>query len=426
MPKFAISVHAHFYQPPRANPLTGHIGSERSAAPYRNWNERANDEVYAPNATNGNFKLLSFDVGDDYLKWLATHHPTTSNAILDAVRENRKENRAGNVLAAPLHQCPLPRLSARDRLTQLKWGAAAVQARFGYQPKGVFLPQFAVDDDTLQAVVDVGYSYTLLRSSQVAGLPKRGGAGPYRLTLESGDALNVFVVNDDLTTSMFTEMTERGGAGYYAREKLATHMRYAGNLTLLYVDGELLGQHRIGEAHFIHYLLNHEAPAVALQPTTLECYYADHPEPVGDIKLTASFSAQDEPLPKLARAVADLKAKADEIFADELGKDAWQIRDKALDPGAEDEEQVQMITSQIALQSALAKALVVDDDVRVERSQVFQDVAHALALIQDACAIDLSDGFTNALAVEGRERFVKLLDEFRQPGVEEATEATTG
>jgi hypothetical protein len=421
MSKFALCIHAHFYQPPRANPLTGRIGLERSAAPYRNWNERAKDEVYEPNATNGNFKRFSFDIGDDYLKWLITHHPKTSREIIAAVQENLDQHKAGNALAAPLHQCPLPMLSSQDRLTQLTWGAATAKSRFGYTPKGVFLPQFAADDATLQSVVDVGFSYTVLRTSQVEGLHKRGGAGPYRLTLDSGDSLAVFVVNDTLTSSMFTEMTERGGAGYWARQKLATHLRHAGKLTLLYVDGELLGQHRIGEAHFVHYLLEHEAPAVAMKPTTLERYFHHHPETIGEIFLLPNAAINHEETSQLAQAVKRLKTDADGLFAQTLGQTAWQLRNQAIDRKPENAHEAELVASQIALQSAFAKSLVVDDDIRVERVQVFQDVAHALTLMQSATGTDLSEPFIENIPQDAQTRFVKMLDEFRQSEVEGAT-----
>ena len=40
MPTKAFSIHGHFYQPPREDPLTGIIPQEPGAAPHNNWNER--------------------------------------------------------------------------------------------------------------------------------------------------------------------------------------------------------------------------------------------------------------------------------------------------------------------------------------------------------------------------------------------------
>ena len=40
MPHRYLSIHAHFYQPPREDPFTGNIPNETGAAPFHNWNER--------------------------------------------------------------------------------------------------------------------------------------------------------------------------------------------------------------------------------------------------------------------------------------------------------------------------------------------------------------------------------------------------
>ena len=45
-----LVVHAHFYQPFRIDPFTGHLPPDASAAPFRDWNERVTAECYRPNA----------------------------------------------------------------------------------------------------------------------------------------------------------------------------------------------------------------------------------------------------------------------------------------------------------------------------------------------------------------------------------------
>ena len=45
-----VTVHGHFYQPPRENPYLDAIERQPSASPFHDWNERIHHECYRPNA----------------------------------------------------------------------------------------------------------------------------------------------------------------------------------------------------------------------------------------------------------------------------------------------------------------------------------------------------------------------------------------
>lgn len=45
-----VTVHGHFYQPPRENPHLDAIQRQPSAAPFHDWNARIHSECYRPNA----------------------------------------------------------------------------------------------------------------------------------------------------------------------------------------------------------------------------------------------------------------------------------------------------------------------------------------------------------------------------------------
>lgn len=70
-----LSIHGHFYQPPRGNPFTGRIPRELGAEPFANWNERITSECYRPNAELGNLAQIGFDLGPTLADWLAEAEP---------------------------------------------------------------------------------------------------------------------------------------------------------------------------------------------------------------------------------------------------------------------------------------------------------------------------------------------------------------
>lgn len=409
-----FSIHAHFYQPPRVNPLTGIIGSERDAAPYRNWNERAAEEVYRPNSKAGNYNVLSFDMSDNLLEWLHGHTPNTYDRIVKATQNHLSTHATGNALAVAVHQSPLPELSQRDRLTQLHWAADSAKLRYGYVPKGVFLPYFAVDDATLQDVVDTGFEYTILHPASVDGTPKRGGSGPYRIMLESGDQITAYIVNDILSESMLNEMIERGGAGYWARRDLLNYTRKAGKFTLLYIDGEQLGSHHMAEASFLQYLMQTEVYAAGFKPITLNNYHDTTPRFVADLTVRPyePIACTDDQK-TLKKALGKIMTRTDELYEESLGDMAWIQRDSALSdtPAASQEG---LLRCQITLQSAWAGVFALNSHPHITVDHIFNDIAFACVTVEDATGEDLAPMFRKILSETTAARFDQKCEAMRQ------------
>lgn len=405
-----LTVHLSFYQPPRENPTTGRIGSERSAAPYRNWHERAAEEVYRPNAKIGNFEQISFNMGDELLQWLRTHTTETYKRIVAAANAHRQTHGVGNVLAMPLYAAPLPSLGERDRALQIHWGAEATKQRFGAQPKGFYLPDFAADNATLQALVEAGFHYTLLRESQVEGLPTRGGAGPYRINLPSGDSIDAFIVNESLSRSILDEMVERGGAGFWARNALASHSRLAGRLTLISLEGELVGKHNMAEAQFIRYLFSHEAPSVAYKPITLEAYYQAVRQPVAEIGLRDYVP---EPLNEtqklLLGIVAGAMQTANTVLAAAVGADFWYGAERLFSPEAS-EEMADLHSAYIALQRAWANTLGLAKYPQLAVDHVIYELALADVLLQNNLQAALGVVIAPPLSEHLQEKYTRMAD----------------
>src|SRR5262249_31210903 len=122
----------------------------------------------------------------------------------------------GNALATAYNHVILPLARKRDRRTQIIWGIAIFERHFGRKPLGFWLPEMAVDTDTLALLAEYGIGYTLLTGKQVQGIPAGGGAGPYRVELPGGKSIAVFARNDALSTELSFNIHNLGGAGLWS------------------------------------------------------------------------------------------------------------------------------------------------------------------------------------------------------------------
>ncbi len=280
MSDHALCVHGHFYQPPRGNPFTEDAEElvEAGAEPYANFNEKVTAECYTPNAALGNFELMSFNLGATLARWLAVHAPATYQQIVQADQGYFAKYGVGNSLAQPAHHTILPLFRKRDKQVQVKWGLMAFEHRFGHPAEGMWLPELAVDLETLQVLHDCGVKFTVLSQGQLKGADD--GAGPYWVKLPSGDRLAVYSRDDWHSNQLAFNIKDQGGAGRWARLTLTPLRKSFPRMLLIATDGETFGHHHVGEEHFLHWLLAYEANSVGFEVTTLARDLADHPPTV--------------------------------------------------------------------------------------------------------------------------------------------------
>jgi alpha-amylase/alpha-mannosidase (GH57 family) len=175
-----VTVHGHFYQPPRENPYLDAIERQPSAAPFHDWNERIHHECYRPNAFArvlndrgevvgivNNYEYFSFNIGPTLMSWLERHDVEVYQRILEADRKScDRLNGHGNAIAQVYNHIIMPLASDRDKYTQIRWGKEDFRSRFGRDPEGMWLAETAVDYATLQALVDEGIRFIVLAPSQ--------------------------------------------------------------------------------------------------------------------------------------------------------------------------------------------------------------------------------------------------------------------
>jgi alpha-amylase/alpha-mannosidase (GH57 family) len=271
-----VCVHGHFYQPPREDPWRETVEREPSADPYHDWNERVTAECYAPNAAAkilgddglvdrivNNYAWISFDVGPTLMSWLERERRHVYEAILEADRESlgRFDGHGGAVAQAYSHLI-LPLANSRDMRTQVVWGVRDFERRFDRRPEGMWLPETAVDEETLEVLASEGLRFTLLAPHQARRVRRLTGgewrevAGgaidptvPYLVRLPRGGEIAVFFYDAAISHDIaFGGLLASGEA--FAQRLVGAFRPERDGPQLVHVatDGESYGHHhRFGE-----------------------------------------------------------------------------------------------------------------------------------------------------------------------------------
>ncbi|MBI4334924.1 MAG: DUF3536 domain-containing protein [Chloroflexi bacterium] len=239
-----ICIHGHFYQPPRENPWLEAVELQYSAYPYHDWNERVAAECYAPNSTSrilegenriiniiNNYGKISFDFGPTLLAWLEARAPETYQAILDADREGQSRfSGHGTAIAQAYNHVIMPLANRRDKFTQLTWGIKDFERRFKRLPEGLWLPETAVDLETLDIMAELGVKFTILAPHQAKRVRLMGSSDwndvsgaridptrAYEASLPSGRKIGVFFYDGPMSRAVAFEGLLSSGEGFANR-----------------------------------------------------------------------------------------------------------------------------------------------------------------------------------------------------------------
>src|SRR5215468_7713991 len=233
-----ICVHGHFYQPPRQNPWLEAIELQDSAQPYHDWNERITAECYAPNTATrildsadrivriiNNYASMSFNFGPTLLAWLEQQAPEVYAAIVAADHDSQARFAGhGSAMAQAYNHMILPLANRRDKYTQILWGIRDFESRFGRQPEGMWLPETAVDLESLDIMAQLGIKFTVLspyqaaRTRKIAARTFRDVSGgkvdpthPYMIRLPEGRSIAVFFYDGPISRAVAFERLLNSG-----------------------------------------------------------------------------------------------------------------------------------------------------------------------------------------------------------------------
>lgn len=307
MEKF-ICIHGHFYQPPRENPWLERIEQQDSAYPYHDWNERILAECYGTNAFSrilgnnnriqeiaNNYEKMSFNFGPTLLSWMAGNAPDVYQAVIDADRNSRDRfSGHGSAMAQAYNHMIMPLANPVDKFTQIHWGIRDFEHHYGRRPEGMWLPETAVDLETLAMMADAGIKFTVLTPYQAGQVRKTGEKDwedvtggrintriAYRQSLPDKRQIAIFFYDGFLSHAVaFENLLVSGEAmAHKMLEAFAPDMDLP-QLVHIAIDGETFGHHfahaDMALAYAIHFMETNNMARITNYGEFLELNPPDH------------------------------------------------------------------------------------------------------------------------------------------------------
>lgn len=318
-----LTIHGHFYQPPRENPWIEEIEIQDSAHPHHDWNEKICWQCYGPNSVSrivdgansiieisNNYKYMSFNFGPTLLSWMEKYNNSAYRRIIQADIESREMyNGHGCAIAQVYNHIIMPLANQNDKITQVIWGLKDFQKRFGRNSEGIWLAETAVDAQTLEVLIDCGVKFTILSPYQAKCVNKIGERNwqdvswgsidpsvPYRYFVEGTDKqkyIDLFFYDGSISKSVAFDNLLCDGRKFSHRlnDGFVESRGHNAQLVNIATDGESYGHHTKFGDMALAYILKVGARELGFEITNYADFLEKYPPKYEvDIKPVSAWS----------------------------------------------------------------------------------------------------------------------------------------
>ena len=219
-----------------------------------------------------NYEKISFNFGPTLLSWLAEKAPDVYQSIIQADQESHKHfDGHGNAIAQSYNHSILPLCNTRDKYTQIVWGIRDFNYRFERQPEGLWLPETAVDLESLQIMAEKGILFTILAPRQAKRVRKIGSnnwhdvsnsqidpSRAYLLKLKNDHKIILFFYDGPVSQEVAFSGALNSGENFAHRLMgIFSDSRHHPQLAHIATDGETYGHHHAHGDMALSYALNY-------------------------------------------------------------------------------------------------------------------------------------------------------------------------
>ena len=209
----------------------------------------------------------------------------------------------GSAIAQVYNHMIMPLANRRDKETQVKWAIKDFEVRFGRFPEGMWLPETAVDTESLEVLAENGIKFTILSPNQALKMRKLGEEEwvdvsvskidprrSYKCNLPSGKSISLFFFDRRTASDIaFGNLLENGEA--FAKRLIESLNGEKDEVFIESVasDGELYGHHHphgdMTLAYCIYYIVANDTAKL----TNYAEYLEKHP-PLHEVQIAENTS----------------------------------------------------------------------------------------------------------------------------------------
>ena len=206
------------------------------------------------------------------LSWMEEKAPKVYESIQLADKLSKEKfSGHGSAIAQGYNHIILPLANRRDKVTQVKWGMRDFEHRFQRKPEGMWLPESAVDIETLEVLAEHGIRFTILAPRQARRVRRKNGrkwiditgdridpSRAYTVQLPSRRTISVFFYDGPISQAVAFEGLLNDGQRFADRLLSGfSEARTWPQLVHIATDGESYGHHHHYGEMALTYALHH-------------------------------------------------------------------------------------------------------------------------------------------------------------------------
>jgi len=194
----------------------------------------------------------------------------------------------GAAIAQAYNHIIMPLANTKDKHTQVIWGIRDFEYHFGRKPEGMWLPEAAVDMETLEVLAEHGIKFTILAPHQARRVRPIGAnqwtdvdrdkidtTRAYLCRLASGRTINLFFYHGPTTGEVADGRILQNGEVFAKKlASIITSNNEQAQLAHIATDGETYGHHHrytdMALAYCLHYIQSNNLAKITVYGEYLE------------------------------------------------------------------------------------------------------------------------------------------------------------